>query len=36
MESESNLRPFSEKIENYEICIFVPNSKNLEFIKSLL
>ena len=22
-----NLRPFSEKIENYEIYIFVPNSK---------
>ena len=35
MESMFNLRPFSEKIENYEIYIFVPNSKNIEFIKSL-
>ena len=31
-----NLRRFSEKIENYEIYIFVPNSKNIEFIKSLI
>ena len=31
-----NLRPFSEKIENYEIYIIVPNSKNLQFIKSLI
>ena len=30
-----NLRPFPEKIENYEIRTFVPNSKNLEF-KSLI
>ena len=29
-----NLRPFSKKIENYEIYIFVPISKNFEFIKS--
>ena len=36
MESMLNLRPFSEKIENYEIYIFVPNSKTLEFIKSLI
>ena len=26
----------TEKIENYEIYIFVPNSKNVEFIKSLI
>ena len=25
-----------EKMENYEIYIFVPNSQNLEFIKSLI
>ena len=31
MESIVNIRPFSEKIENYEIHIFVPNSQNLEF-----
>ena len=31
-----NLRPFSEKMENYEIYIFVPNSQNIEFIKSLM
>ena len=31
-----NLRPFSEKIKNYEIYIFVPNFKNIEFIKSLI
>ena len=36
MESMFNLRPFSEKIEKYEIYIFVPNSKNPEFIKSLI
>ena len=35
MESMLILRPFSEKIENYEIYIFVQNSKTLEFIKSL-
>ena len=34
MESMFNLWQFSEKIENYEIYIFVPNSKNLEFIQS--
>ena len=31
-----NLRPFSEKMENDEIYIFVPNSQNHEFIKSLI
>ena len=36
MESVFNQRPFSEKIEIYEIYIFVPNSKNLEFIKLLI
>ena len=36
MESMLNLRPFSEKMENYEIYIFVPNSKHIEFIKSLI
>ena len=36
MESMFNLRPFSEKMENYEISIFVPNSQNLEFIISLI
>ena len=36
MESMFNIRLFSEKIENYEIYIFVPNSKNIEFIKSLI
>ena len=36
MESMFNLRPFSEKIENFEIYIFVLNSQNLEFIKSLV
>ena len=35
MESIFHIQPFSEKIENYEIHIFVPNSQNLEFIKSL-
>ena len=35
MESIFHTRPFSEEMENYEIHIFVPNSKNLEFIKSL-
>ena len=30
-----NIRPFSEKIENYEIHILIPNSQNLEFIKLL-
>ena len=35
MESMFNLRPFCEKIENYEIYIFVPNFLNLDFIKSL-
>ena len=30
-----NLQPFGEKIENYEIYIFDPNSQNLDFIKSL-
>ena len=34
MESIFYIRPFSEKMENYEIYIFVPNSQNLEFIKS--
>ena len=36
MESMINLRPFSEKMENYEIYILVPNSQNLEFIKLLI
>ena len=36
MGSMFNIRPFSEKIENYEMYIFVPNSKNFEFIKSLI
>ena len=36
MESIFNIRPFSEKMENYEIYIFVPNSQNLELIKSLI
>ena len=36
MKSMFNLRPFSEKMENYEIYIFVQNSQNLEFIKLLL
>ena len=31
-----NLRPFSENMENYEINIFIPNSQNLELIKSLI
>ena len=31
-----NLRPFFEKMENYEIFIFIPNFQNLEFIKSHL
>ena len=31
-----NLLPFSEKMENYEIYIFIPKSQNLEFIKSLI
>ena len=31
-----NLWPFSEKIENYGIYIFVPNSKNIEYIQSLI
>ena len=35
MESTLHIRPFSEKMENYEIHVFVPNSQNLEFIKSL-
>ena len=35
MESTFHIRQFSEKIENYEIHIFVPNSQNFEFIKSL-
>ena len=35
MESTFHIGPFSEKIENYEIHIFVPNSQNLESIKSL-
>ena len=34
MESILHIRPFSEKMENYEIHIFVQNSQNLEFIKS--
>ena len=34
MKSIFYIRPFSEKMENYEIYIFVPNSQNLEFIKS--
>ena len=36
MESMSYLRSFSEKVENYEIYIFVKNSKNLEFMNSLI
>ena len=32
MESMFTLLSFSEEIENYEIYIFVQNSKNLEFI----
>ena len=36
MESMFNLRPLSEKMENCENYIFVPNSKNLEFIKLLI
>ena len=36
MESMFNLRSFSDKMENYEIYIFVPNSQNLEFMKSLI
>ena len=36
MESMFNLRPFSEKMKNYEINIFIPNSQNPELIKSLL
>ena len=36
MESMFNLRPLSEKMENYENYIFVPNSKNLENIKLLI
>ena len=36
MESMSNLRTFSEKMDNYEIYIFVPNSQNLEFIIVLM
>ena len=35
MESMFNLRRFSEKMESYEIYIFVPNSQNLGFIISL-
>ena len=31
-----NLRAFSKKMENYEIYIFVLNSQNFEFIKSLI
>ena len=31
-----NLRPFSEKIENDKIYIFIPYSKNIDFIKSLI
>ena len=31
-----NLRPFSEKMKNYKIYIFVKNSKNIEFITSLM
>ena len=36
MESIFNLRPFSQKMENFEIYIFVPNSEHIEFIKSLI
>ena len=36
MESMFNLRPFSEKMKNYEIYIFVPNSQNIEFIELLI
>ena len=35
MESIFHIRPFSEKMENYEIHIFVPKSQKIEFIKSL-
>ena len=35
MESIFHIRPFSEKMENYEIHIFNPNSQNVEFIKSI-
>ena len=35
MESTFHIRPFSEKMENNQIHTFVPNSQNLEFIKSL-
>ena len=35
MESIFHIQPFAEKMENYEIQIFVPNSQNLELIKSL-
>ena len=35
MESLFHIRPFSEKMENYEIHIFVPKSQKIEFIKSL-
>ena len=35
MESIFQIRPFSEKTENYEIHIFATNSQNLEFIQSL-
>ena len=36
MESIFHIRPFSEKMVNYEIQIFVPNSQNIELIKSLI
>ena len=36
MESMFNLRPFYEKMANYEIYIFIPNSQNFEFIKSII
>ena len=35
MESIVNIRPFSEKMENYGIQILFLISHNLEFIKSL-
>ena len=35
METIFYIRPFSEKMENFEIHIFITNSQNLEFIKSL-
>ena len=35
MKSTFHIRLFSEKMENCEIHIFIPNSQNLEFIKSL-